>query len=174
MEGTAGVQPSIHHRRRYWYALWVVLLACSVGLAAWWETPASRGTGRLDLSLQGQGVVQGAELDYWVGPRGEWRGESAPWQGTIVVQDPSRPVNVPTLTLKLATRRLHQGYIPRGTYDLVVLRLRQPGQSPRYAKYDLKNDLLSGVMAPHRHLFVTISMIWKNFPEDSKHPRMIT
>lgn len=169
MEAVAQAR-SIHWRRRGWYVLWACLLLGALGFWAWWETPAVSGVGHVVLTLRAADLPPGSKVEVWTGPAKSWSPGRSTFQGPWMVTDSAKPLPVPSIELKAGLRRWHQGYIPRLTSDLLILRLDLPGAPPRYAAYDLSQDLNFGLAGPHRRLFISSPIAWKKFSEDASHP----
>lgn len=165
----ASTERSIHWRQRWWYALWVALLLGALGLWAWWETPAVRGTGHVVLTLKVEGLPPGSRISAWVGSSGTAPGTGG-FLGPWPVQDPLRPLPIPPLEIRAGLRRWHQGFIPRLTTDRILLRLDPPQGPPRFLVYDLRADLAAGTAGPHRRLFISAPVRWAPLSEDASSP----
>ena len=161
---------SIHWRQRWWYALWVALLLGSLGFWAWWETPAVSGSGHVALTLRVADLPPGTQVEVWAGPAKAWRPGTQGLLGPWAVQDPAKPLPIPPIEIRAALRRWHQGYIPRLTSDLIIVRLDPPQGGPRYARYDLSKDLDAGLAGPHRRMFVSAPLRWAALSEDAAEP----
>lgn len=161
---------SIHWRRRRWYVLWACLLLGALGFWGWWETPAVSGVGHVMLTLRAADLPAGSRIEIWTGPSKSWEPGRSAFQGPWVVTDSAKALPLPPIELKAGLRRWHQGYIPRLTSDLLILRLDLPGNAPRYAAYDLSQDLDHGLAGPHRRLMISSPIPWKTFSEDASRP----
>jgi len=161
---------SIHWRQRWWYALWVTLLLGSLGFWAWWETPAVSGSGHVVMSLRVPDLPPGTKVEVWAGPAKAWRpgvqGVLGPW----AVQDPAKPLPIPPVEIRAGLRHWHQGYIPRFTSDLIIVRLEPPQGAPRFAGYDLSKDLQADLAGPHRRMFISAPLRWAALSEDAAKP----
>ena len=161
---------SIHWRQRWWYALWVALLLGSLGLWAWWETPAASGVGHAVFKVSIPDLPPGSRVEAWAGPAKAWTKAPSAFLGPWPVEDPARPLPVPPVEIREGFRRWHQGYIPRLTSELVVFRII-PGQgAPRFAFYDLRQDLNAGLAGPHRRLMISAPLHWAALSEDAARP----
>ena len=170
-EEAAAPEPrSIHWRQRWWYALWTALLLGALGFWAWWETPAVSGLGHVVLALRVADLPQGSRVEVWSGPSKAWKPGQSSFQGPWAVTDAAKPLPLPPVEIKAGLRRWHQGYIPRLTSDLIVLRLDPPQGAPRYGFYDLSKDLGTGLAGPHRRMIVSGPLRWGNLSEDASHP----
>lgn len=150
---------SIHYRRRWYYVLWSVLLAASVGLLVLWRIPARSGEATIRLQLWVKDAPAGTRVGVWVGPR-------ALWKGGKPEEIPSEPLSpngklVLTRTLPVAYQRWVGGCIPGKTADQVVL-VFQPVEGPvRYLSLSLREDWDKGVLQPGRKMFVAVQSNWK-------------
>ena len=163
-------EPSIHWRQRWWYGLWVALLLGSLGFWAWWETPAVSGVGHVVLAIRIADLPAGSRVEAWTGSSRLWKQDAPGFQGPWMVQDPAKPLPLPPLEIHAGLRRWHQGYIPRLTSDLVVLRIDPPQGPPRYANYDLRMDLNAGLAGPHRRLLISNLLRWEALSMDASRP----
>ncbi|HTL97983.1 MAG TPA: hypothetical protein VL181_04165 [Holophagaceae bacterium] len=163
-------EPSIHWRQRWWYALWVALLIAALGFWRWWETPAMFGKGHVVLSIRVADLPPGCRVEVWAGPAKTWKPESSAFQGNWPVLDPAKPLPIPPVEIRAGLRRWHQGYIPRLTADLVVVRLDPPQGSPKFFAYNLSSDLNTGLAGPHRRLYVSQPVRWVALSEDASRP----
>ena len=161
---------SIHYRRRWFYVLWCTLLAGAFAALGLWETPARREKAALETSVLIRGVPEGTRVQAWAGPLRAWPGSR--WNGEGAWADLALPrsgaVPLPLIRLPIARRRLGRGYIPRGTWDLVVVRLLPPSGPPRYLPYECSKDITSGLLAQGHRLKVTISGSWEHLPVDAE------
>jgi hypothetical protein len=158
--------PSIHFRRRYFYALWAGLFLLSLGALILWETPASTATSRVELRVQIKGLPAGVQARVWVGPRGQWRGKASQTEGTPVPLPANGPVVVPPQTVWAGYRRWVKGFIPRRTADLVVLCFQESGQPDRFLPFPLAQDWRSGMLGPRRVLRIGCECNWKSLRQD--------
>lgn len=166
----AGVERSIHWRQRWWYALWLALLIGALGFWRWWETPASLGVGHVVLTLRVADLPAASRVEAWVGPARDWKPGAPGFQGPWTVQDPAKPLPLPPLEIRIASRRWHQGYIPRFTTDFVVVRMDSPQGPTRFASYNLRQDLDGGLAGPHRRLMVGMPLKWNSLSTDGSRP----
>lgn len=160
---------SIHYQRRWFYALWCTLLLVSLGALAAWEIPSRRELAALDVAIQVQDLPAGTRAQAWEGPRKAWRGASwngeGAWADLILVQ--AGPTPLPRTRLAIARRRWVHDYIPRGTWDLVIVRLVPPSGPARYLVLDCSKDIRSGLIRKGLRLKVVISGIWGHLPVDA-------
>ena len=166
---------SIHYRRRWYYVLWVGLLAISVGALALWERPKNPYEAPLTLKFRAtRPVPQGTRFQVWVGPSA--RRPGAAWQegaGAFAEQalETNRQVVFRTLKVKVAPRRWVKGAcIPRSTWDLMVIRITQPAQEPRYFALSFEEDLAHGRVGAKHGLFFDIAWPVASFSLDARVP----
>jgi len=162
---------SIHYRRRWFYVLWVGLLLLSAGVWALWERPVQTVTASLDIRVRIRKAPAGARVQAWAGPWANWRNvdRSGPWAVQASLQ-PDGSATVPLFRIPIARRRWVKDYIPRGTWDLLMLRFTAPGQQPRYFPISLSLDIRSGVLRPKWRLTNTLETTWNNLSTDAKAP----
>ena len=163
-------EPSIHWRRRWWYALWVALLLGTAGFWRWWETPAVFGAGHAILTIRMADLPPGTKVEAWTGPVKAWSADATGFQGPWVAQDAAKPLPIPPLEIQVGLRRWHQGYIPRLTSDLIVLRLDPPQGPSKFIAYSLKTDLNSGLAGPHHRLSISAPVRWSALSVDASRP----
>lgn len=159
--------PRSYRRRQL---AWALVLLAILGFWAWWETPAGHVQGHLAVRLQVRDLPAGTEVDIWQGPHRTWSGTSAAYGNTLKVDQPDKSFPLPLLTVDMALRRLHQGYLPRLTSDWVVLRFRSPLEPPRFALYDLRKDLNTGYMGAKRRVAVITPLVWSRLSQDPEAP----
>jgi hypothetical protein len=165
--------PSIHFQRRWFYALWVILLAVAAGAWILWEKPASWSQASLVVQLKLRDVPLGTRIQAWNGPRAQWPGAS--WAGLGAFADlplqADQTLTLPTLRVPIAERRwVRKDYIPRGTGDLVVLKVTPPGGPSRYFLLPLAEDLHSGLLKPKWKLTVFINKSFNGLTLDCRRP----
>ena len=167
--------PSIHHRRRWYYVLWASLLALSCLALLVWETPVRREQASLDVRLQVWDPPAGTRLQAWAGPWAQWPGPA--WAGEGAFADlelpPGGRVTLPLLHMPIARRRFKLGYIPRGTWDLVMVRFTAPGQVPRFLVLPCSPDIRVGLLRPKYKLTDSIDISWKNLLVDGNPPNRV-
>lgn len=149
--------PSIHHRRRWFYVLWVGLLVAAAGAGLWWETPGREGRAKIVLELQVQGLPPGTWAALWTGPTADWKGDWNPAAGES--KETGERLVLPPRELRIAHRRLRQGLLLRRTHDLAVVALQAPSGERRWVVYDLREDL-SGLLTIGRRMTVEITTTW--------------
>jgi len=162
-----GSSRSIHHRRRWFYVLWGVLLLGSLATLALWETPVRSGTAKLTLRLKVRELPVQTAVKVWVGPRGRWPGLA--WTGqraAASLQSVDENLILNALPLPVGYRRWVKDILPRRTADLVVLRFENPREAPRYLALPLRQDWRSGFLAPRRVMTLSMECGWKGLPTD--------
>jgi hypothetical protein len=163
---------SIHYRRRWAYALWVVLLFLSLGALLLWERPAEVGTGSYQLKVAIRKPPPGAAVELWIGPWARWAGP-----GRFTASAGPAPLqadgsaSLPAIRLPIARRRWVRDYIPRGTWDLVVVRFTAPGEAARYMVIPLSTDLRTGLLGPHRRLTGFLNCSWAGLYPEPQVPK---
>lgn len=162
----SSMSTSIHHRRRWYYALWALLLAGAGAALAWWETPARAGTAQFTLRLQVLGMPAGTQAEMWTGATRDWEPRRVP-------ADPAgpraEPLTLGPRSLPIAHRRLGQGLLLRRTHDLAVVTLRTPAGERRSLVYDLREDLAS-VLTIGKRLTVELTCRWEQLPVEPMIP----
>ena len=158
---------SIHHRRRWFYVLWGVLLMASLTALGLWETPKLVGAARLSVRLKVDNLPPHSQMKVWAGPHGRWPGATWAGQGAAAEVHPSdEKVVLEGLLLPVSYRRWGKDTIPRRTADLVVLRFQVPGQAPRFLPLPLGQDWRSGLLRPERKMSVAIQCEWQGLTTD--------
>jgi len=159
---------SIHYRRRWAYALWVLLLAVAGGALVAWRIPVSRGEGRVLIALQIPQAPSGTRVDLWCGPSSRWRpGRFVGTLGPVVTRD-GRLVLGP-FPVPIARRRWMKVFHP-DTADLILFRISSPEGMSCYASYNLGPDLYSGFLAERRKMILTLTLPWGHLPTDPAAP----
>jgi len=166
---------SIHHRRRWYYALWSALLVLSAGALALWESPTRTDLASLQVTLTVPGAPGGSRLQAWAGPWKGWPG--AAWSGRGAFADLALPsagaATLPLLRVPIARRRWVRDYIPRGTWDLVMLKVVPPSGAPRYYALPVANDIRVGLLRPRYRLTASIDVSWDNLKVDAGPPNRV-
>ncbi len=159
---------SIHYRRRWAYAAWVVLLVSSLGAWMLWERPKARVSADLVVQVKIRQAPPDVTVTAWAGPRARFAGpgqfQDAPIQ---VPLQPNGTATLPSFHLPIAYRRWVRGYIPRDTWDLVVLRFTAPGQGPRYLGLPLAKDIRNGFLAPRHKMTAGLECAWTTLRTDT-------
>ncbi len=159
----------IHHRRRWYYVLWSVLLLLSAGALVLWETPARTELASLQVLPNIMGAPGGSRLQVWAGPQKRWPGSA--WSGQGAFADVALPGSgaaaVPLMRVPIARRRWIQDYLPRGTWDLVMLRVVPPSGPARFFALPLAGDIRSGLLRSKRRLTASIDVSWENLKVDA-------
>ncbi len=166
---------SIHYRRRWFYALWVFLLVLS-GLALLvWEMPVRTDTAALQVRIHVTGVPEGTRTQAWAGPWKTWPGKD--WTGAGAFGDlavpPSGTIVLPVVRLSIARRRFNLGYIPRGTWDLVMVKFVPPSGPPRFIALPCSQDIRTGLLRPKYKLTDSIDTSWNNLLLDGNPPNRV-
>ena len=168
-------QPSIHYRRRWFYVLWCVLLALSGLALLLWETPSARELASFEVLLSLPDAPAGTRVQAWAGPWAQWPGEA--WSGADAFADLALGAGglarLPVVRLHIARRRFHLGYVPRGTWDLVMLKFSPPSEPPRYLALPCSQDIRTGVLRPKFRLTGSIDISWRNLRLDGLPPNRI-
>jgi hypothetical protein len=166
-----GPRRSIHYRRRWAYALWVTLLLLSLGALARWEQPRTVVAASLQVKVRIRQAPPGAVLRAWAGPWDRWTGPER--LAATPIQVPLQPdgsATLPVFHLPIARRRWVRDYIPRGTWDLMVLGFTAPGQPPRYTVLPLCREIRLGVLRPRWRLTTSIECAWTTLAPEVRLP----
>lgn len=168
-------EPTIHHQRRWYYALWTALLALSCLALLVWETPARTELASLDLRIKISGAPAGTRLQAWAGPWARWPGPA--WSGEGAFADlelpPGGAATLPLLRVHIARRRFGLGYISRGTWDLVMVKVSAPGQAPRFLVLPCSQDIRTGLLRSRIRVTAEISSSWNNLRVDGNPPNRV-
>lgn len=170
--GTAALR-SIHYRRRWFYVLWVALLLLSCGVWYLWERPLRLEQASLQVQLRVRNAPAGTRVQVWAGPVSRWEGRD--WSGEGLAQaalQADGSAGLPLFHIQIARRRWVKDYIPRGTWDLMMVKCTAPGAPPRYFALPLSEDIRKGVLRPRWRLTTTVSVPWDGLPTDPKAPPM--
>ncbi len=176
MSGQPLPQSSIHHQRRWFYVLWVVLLLGSLGLLVAWRIPKVSGTWTLRPAVLIRQLPGRCSVEVWAGPRAAW--DHPTWQGAVLVQqtqlDSDARVQLNPVKMAIALRRWTGYPIAERTWDACVLKITSPAGETRFMAYPLKPDLVSGILVPRRILMVDMESRWPGLsltpPTGSKLP----
>jgi hypothetical protein len=162
---------SIHYRRRRAYALWVFLLLSSAGAWALWERPLAVVSAALEVRLRIREAPRDTRVQVWAGPWSRWAGP-ATFDGSPIQVDllPDGTASLPVFHIPIARRRWVKGYIPRGTWDLMMLRFSPPDGPPRYFVLPLSQDIRVGLLRPRSKLMTTISCSWAALKPEAAPP----
>ncbi len=158
---------TLHHRRRWYYVLWVLLLVAAVGFLAWWETPAREGTARLQIELAAPDLPADTRIALWTGTVRTWDPAWQPRDGWRSVQ--AGALRAGPAPIRIARRRWGQGLLMRRTDDLAIAVLEAPGGERRWFVYDLREDL-GGPLTIGRTLTVKLSTTWAGLPRSAALP----
>lgn len=162
----------IHYKRRWYYVLWSTLLVLSAGALFLWERPARTDLASLQVVLAIKGAPEGSRLQAWAGPWRRWPGSA--WSGQGAFADMPLPVSgsatLPLLRLSIARRRWTAGYIPRETWELVMVKVVPPSGAPRYYPLPCSSDIRLGLLKPKRRLTIAIDTSWSNLKVDANPP----
>jgi len=153
----------IHYRRRWFYVLWGVLLLLSAGALALWERPLAIIKAPLEVKIRVNQAPPGTQVQVWAGPWARWPGPG--WSGagavpTALLTD--APTTLPMLEIPIARRRWGNGTIPRGTWELLMLKFTAPSEPPRYFALPLSKDIRTGLLRPKGKLMTSIIVSWSN------------
>jgi hypothetical protein len=149
--------------------VWVALLLLAGTFYWWWERPAKSGTATLYISAVVQGAPEGSKGALWTGPTGRFPG---PWDpGESWRPFRGEGLAFAPLPLPLAPRRFRQGVLLRKTHDLAVLQLQAPDGSRRYVVYDLRDDMMSGLLKMGRPLYLQFSCRWASLKPEPFIPK---
>ncbi len=161
--------PSIHGRRRWFYALWSTLLALAVGALVLWNIPARIEHAKVRLTMVVKDSPVGASLRVWSGTISQLHATPAPalFEGSSDIAFPGR-VLLPDFSVEIAHRRWLKATIPARTTEAIVLQFTAPGQVPRYYFYDLRIDIESGILADSRVVSLSSSLAWDRLNPDAK------
>jgi hypothetical protein len=165
-------QPSIHVRRRWYYALWISLLVLSVLALYLWEKPSRVDHAKVELCVNILEMPEGTKIDLWKGPEATWPGMK--WQGnkdgTPIRPDLKGWILPPIQEIPIARRRWVKDFIHRLTPDLLVLRFA-PSQGPaRYMWFRLAPDIHAGALGPRRRLIYRVEASWQKLCLDPESP----
>jgi hypothetical protein len=161
---------SIHYQRRWYYALWVVLLLASATALVLWERPLRVDRATLCLNLTMHGAPEGTRVQAWAGPSANWPGQR--WTGgdafaSLPLTATGR-VQLPPVALHISRRRWGPGTIPRGTWDLVMVRYLPPQGPARYFAVSCAKDIRMGLLRPGLKLLEEIDGSWDNLQVDAE------
>lgn len=164
---------SIHHQRRWFYALWVVLLLASAGAYRQWRIPARVERPQLLLAVETLHLPGPVEVAVWKGPEAAWPG--AAWNGSGAAfqgrPDAQGRLEVPPLEVPFAVRRwVRQDFIRSASQDLVVLRFTPAGQPSRYLHMPLKRDWYQGLLKDRKRLQVKVRQAWESLAQEAGVP----
>jgi hypothetical protein len=164
-------QRSIHYRRRWAYALWVALLLLSAWALALWERPLALTSASLVVGLRVRNTPPGTQVKVWAGPWARWTGPDQFAASPIQVPlKPDGTATLPVFHIPIARRRWFKGYIPRDTWDLMMLEFTAPGLPSRYLPLPLTKDLRLGILRPKWKLTNTVSVSWSSLETEAKPP----
>lgn len=162
---------SIHYRRRYAYGLWVAMLFLSLGALALWEQPLSVAPASLQVQLQVLEAPKDTRVLAWAGPCGQWDGPGRFREAVIqVTLQPDGRASLPLFRLPIARRRWVKGYVPRSTWDLMMLKFTPPDGQPKYMALPLSQDIRMGFLKPRYRFFDTIRCHWRGLKDTAQAP----
>jgi len=165
---------SIHFRRRWYYVLWVALLALSAGAWLLWERPLSIDHASLAFRIQVRNVPPGTRVQVWNGPWDRWPGPAWSGEGAAATDlNGDGFAALPVLSVQIGQRRWVRGYVPRDTWDLLVLRLTPPDGPPRYFIQPLSDEIRMGELKPHWKLTTDAGFNWDKLHSDGKAPERV-
>lgn len=163
---------SIHYRRRWAYVLWVSLLLLSLGTWIRWEQPAIQTSASLVVRLAIHQAPPNTRVRVWAGPWSHWNGPDG--LGSAVIQvslGADGGATLPVFRIPVARRRwVQHDYIPRGTWDLMLMQFDAPGEPPRYLALPLSMDIRTGALRPHWRLTTSIGIAWTSLATTPQVP----
>jgi hypothetical protein len=165
---TAEPGRSIHFRRRWAYTAWGVILLASLGAWGLWERPKALASADLEVRVKIRQAPPDVTVTAWAGPWARFAGpeqfRDAPIQVPLL---PDGTATLPVFHMPIAYRRWVRGYIPRDTWDLVVLRFTAPGQGPRYLGLPLAKDIRNGFLLPRHKMTGRLECAWTTLRTDT-------
>ena len=164
----------IHYRRRWFYALWVVLLLLSSGALALWQRPLAVVQASLTVRIHVRQAPAGAQVQTWAGPWDRWPGPEWSAAGAAPTALPADGwATLPVAAITIARRRWVNQYIARDTSDLLMLKFTAPGERPRYFALPLSKDIRTGLLRPQGRLITSVETHWSGLGFDGKAPDRI-
>lgn len=159
--------PGVHKRRRWFYALWVLLLGLSGAALFMWNKPKSVEHAKVRFSITVKDLPKGTQLRLWAGSAKNLR-NTHPDELLKAAPDLTGAMEsrLPDVPVSIARRRWVKGTIPEGTTEVMLVRFSAPGQSPRYFFYDLREDIESGFLFDHRVIVLACSKAWNRLNPD--------
>jgi hypothetical protein len=153
---------SIHHQRRWYYALWVALLGAALGALVLWTLPVRKGTARVGVALRLE------SSDGMTAQMGCFAHGQLPQEWTSLELKEGRFVGMAPVALAYRrwTGAPHSGRCQVG----VMLRFQKGGVT-RYYPLDLRPDIASGLFAPGRRMTLEYNgLAWERMYEDIPPP----
>jgi len=161
-------QASIHFQRRWYYALWLLLLCASLGLYWLWQTPLWSGHATVIVELVFDEQLEGCKVFTWVGPKNEYR-KTGTTNVTYLV-GPNIQFNGTnyrtTFRIPVSKRRWSRDYIWDSTYDLIVIGFSPAKGVPRFTSFSLTEDIYTGLLRPGRTMKLTAHSRWIDLKEN--------
>lgn len=157
---------SIHHRRRWFYVLWVGLLVLSLAALYLWRTPVPMGDWTLRLKVRVNEAQGPVKVRMWFGPESLLRQgtlESA-WDFHTETLLPDTTRVFPELRAPLKRRRWTRHPYPHANGEVLVLVFSQDGQRDRYLAIPLREDLWAVLMRHKRVTSLDIEIPWPSLP----------
>lgn len=157
---------SIHHRRRWYYVLWVTLLALSLGALHLWRTPVPMGDWTLRLKVRLNEARGPVKVRVWFGPEHLLRQKTldASWDRCTEALPADATHAFQDLRIPLLRRRWTSHPFPEKNGEALVLAFSQEGQADRYLAIPLKEDLWTVLMRHKRVTSLDIVTQWSSLP----------
>ena len=157
----------VHHRRRWFYGLWILLLSLSTGGLFLWKMPKSVDQATVKLSITVSDLPSGTQLRLWAGSIKKLRNTNP---DELLKTAPDIPGSTysqfPDVPIFIAHRRWVKATIPGATTESLIVRFAAPGQTPKYFFYDLREDIESGFLTNRRVLHLSFSLAWNRLNPD--------
>jgi hypothetical protein len=149
---------SIHWRRRWFYALWAVLLGTALGAYALWSIPGKKGTARLVVAMRLEDSAGlSTEMASYPPNGSPWDWKAMEFKGGRFVGE----IMVP-LAYRRWTGAVHHGRCHEG----VLLRFTKGGER-RYFLIDLRQDVATGLFMPGRKMALEYNgLAWGRMDKD--------
>jgi hypothetical protein len=153
----------------------VTLLALALGLLYLWERPVRTDLAAFSLTIQVNEAPAGTRFEAWAGPWASWQGRA--WNGAGAFAagplQAGQACALPVLRVPIGTRRWQGGYVPRRTWDLVMVRITGGDGQIRYLAVPLSADIRLGGLRPKYRLMTSIITLWQNLKVDGRAPDRI-
>ncbi len=160
--------PSIHFRRRGFYALWVALLLLSGVALVLWRKPVYMGTWNVQIKMRVDAAPGELQARIWFGPTSALRQKplSQAWERRTDSIPMGQKVHIKDLHVPLARRRWTQLPYPEGNGEVLVIELRHGAEPPRYLAFQLEEDLKVVLMRHKRVTTLEFVTNWQRLPLD--------
>jgi hypothetical protein len=152
---TDAPQASIHHRRRWFYALWCALLLASAAAFALWRIPARVERPLFGVIVSPERLPDQVAVGLWTGPRSGWNGgvDFTPLQRDEKGRFVHGAAPIPIALRRWVPRTL----IPGHSHDLAVLRFTDPAQGTRWFFVSLREDWYNGSLRDGKRFYLSVS-----------------